>query len=185
VLSLLTGLLRGSTLQKLTSGLIIILLSIGAIAEAQTSVSLVQDHSSFVDGLIAKETQPDTPPSQAVDVVNEQDPALLGASDQMTQKFEPSLHYVGYSRMGEDDKRAEIYYRGTTAYYSAKQTLPDGSKLVSISHSTIELKKGSNDDDKSKSNGESTLLPLTSVEAAQQERKRFQDDTNFYKSLGL
>ncbi|MAZ86799.1 MAG: hypothetical protein CL693_04100 [Cellvibrionaceae bacterium] len=170
-------------MQKLISGLAAVLFSISAIAETQVSVSLAQDHTSFVDGLIAKETQPDTPPSQAVDVVNEQDPALLGASDQMTQKFEPSLHYVGYSRMGEDGKRAEIYYRGTTAYYSAKQTLPDGSKLVSISHSTIELKKGSGDD--AKDSKSRILLPLTSVEAAQQERERFKDDTNFYKSLGL
>ncbi len=182
-MSLLTGLLRGSTLQKLTSGLIVILLSIGAIAEAQTSISLAQDHSSFVDGLIAKETQSETPASQTVESVNEQDPALLGASNKMTPKFEPSLHYVGYSRMGEDGKQAEIYYRGTTAYYSAKQTLPDGSKLVSISHSVIELKKGSGDD--AKDSKSRILLPLTSIEAAQQERKRFQDDTNFYKSLGL
>lgn len=172
-------------MQKLISGLAAVLFSIGAIAETQTSVSLAQDHTSFVDGLIAKETQPDTPPSQAVDVVNEQDPALLGASDQMPQKFEPSLHYVGYSRMGEDGKRAEIYYRGTTAYYSANQTLPNGSILASISHSAIELKKTSSDDAKAKSNGENTLLPLTSVEAAQKERERFKDDTNFYKSLGL
>ncbi len=176
-------------LQKFISGLAAALFSFSAIAETQTSVSLAQDHTSFVDGLIAKETQPETPLSQVAEVLNEQDPALLGASDQMTQKFEPSLHYVGYSRMGEDGRRAEIYYRGTTAYYSAKQTLPDGSKLVSISHSTIELKKGSSDDEKTKSktrsNGESILLPLTSVEAAQQERQRFQDDTNFYKSLGL
>ncbi len=183
MLSLPTGPLRGSTLQKLTSGLIVILLSIGAIAEAQTSVSLAQDHSSFVDGLIAKETQSETPASQTVETVNEQDPALLGASDQMTPKFEPSLHYVGYSRMGEDGKRAEIYYRGTTAYYSIKQTLPDGSKLVSITHSAIELKRNSGDETKDRESR--TLLPLTSVEAAQKERERFKDDANFYKSLGL
>lgn len=183
-MSLPTGPLRGSTLQKLISGLIVILFSIGAIAEAQNSVSLAQDHTSFVDGLIAKETQPETPTSQTVEPINEQDPALLGASDQMTQKFEPSLHYVGYSRIGEDGKRAEIYYRGTTAYYSAKQTLPDGSKLVSITHSTIQLKKVSNKYDED-NEASIFLLPLTSVEAAQKERQRFQDDTNFYKSLGL
>lgn len=153
-------------------------LSATVIADSDTgSVSLMQDHTEFVDGLIAKETQPvPVVRTQAEPSGEAEDPALLGASEQSMPVFKPSVHFVGITRMGKEAMKAHIYYRGTSADYKKNQRLPTGQLLVAITHTSITLK-----DEK----GNEQVLPMTSQKEAQNERERFQNDQQFYQSLGL
>lgn len=171
-----------------------------SISAADSSQSLSRDHRAFVDGLIADELRPtviDTPPAATV----VQDSTLLGKSEQPAPTFEPSVHFVGVSQMGDKPRMAELYYRGTTSLYAVNARVPTGQKIKSISHTSVTLSKkvavskeesnGQSDDKEADVKKEShvkevrTVLPLTSIKEAQQERQRFKEGATFYKSLGL
>jgi len=152
-------------------------------AAAAKGQSLTNDYRSFVDDLIAQETQPAiVTASHAEPTV--QDPALLGASEHSAPAFEPALHFVGVNRLGSGPLLAEIFYRGTTSHYELKSVLPTGQALSAITHTSITLSQTSQDDEDT-TRTTSVVLPLTSIKEAQQERQRFKDDASFYQSLGL
>ncbi len=165
-----------------------------SISAADSSQSLSRDHRAFVDGLIADELRPsvnDTPPAATV----VQDSTLLGKSEQPAPTFEPSVHFVGVSQMGDKPRMAELYYRGTTSLYAVNARVPTGQKIKSISHTSVTLTEKpvatkDNSDGQDGSKKESVkevqiILPLTSIKEAQQERQRFKEGATFYKSLGL
>lgn len=165
-----------------------------SISAADSSQSLSRDHRAFVDGLIADELRPtviDTPPAATV----VQDSTLLGKSEQPAPTFEPSVHFVGVSQMGDKPRMAELYYRGTTSLYAVNARVPTGQKIKSISHTSVTLtekpvaaKDVSDGQDGSKKESVKEvqiILPLTSIKEAQQERQRFKEGATFYKSLGL
>jgi len=152
-------------------------------AAATKGQSLTNDYRSFVDDLIAQETKPViVTASHAEPAV--QDPALLGASEHSAPTFEPALHFVGVSRLGSGPLLVEIFYRGTTSHYELKSVLPTGQALSAITHTSITLSQV-HQGDKSNTQTSVSVLPLTSIKEAQQERQRFQDDASFYQSLGL
>ncbi len=161
---------------------------------SESSKSLNRDHRAFVDGLIADELRPPVivnPPTATV----VQDSTLLGKSEQPAPTFIPSMHFVGVSQMGNKPRLAELYYRGTTSHFATNARVPTGQIVKSISHTSVTLsekvavqKEESDDpsDDKDKDAKEVlTILPLTSIKEAQQERQRFKEGATFYKSLGL